>query len=352
VKKLVGVVVGCGAIAREHLAVLAELEHVDVAAVCDVSPVRAEATADRFGIQQWFTDHKKLISALRPDLVHITTPPAFHAAIAKDCLTEGVNVLCEKPITIQYSEFEVLKELALKNNLVLMENQQNRFHSSVLRICDLMDSGKLGEILEVQILNSVNLVGTGSPYIDKNFPHFALTLPGGPIGDFLPHIAYLAYMFTGNVLDVRTIWEKRIINTPLPADEFRGLIKGTRASAYVSFNGTAKVEGFWLRVVGTQMRVETNLYEPPRLTVRRFRRGEPALMTLLEGIAESRDVMRGSAAGFIRKLSGKSTYDGLAELLKRTYRALESQSAQPIPLNEIGEVSLLTERLSRPEYEL
>jgi predicted dehydrogenase len=350
--KQVGVVVGCGAIAREHLAVLAEIKHVEVAAVCDISPVRAEATAERFGIQKWYTDYRRLLSDIRPDLVHITTPPASHVAIARDCLNEGINVLCEKPVTIEYSDFVDLKRVSSEKKLLFMENQQFRFHSSVLRIADLVESGNIGDILEVQIINSLNIVGDRSAYSDKNSPHFALSLPGGPIGDFLPHIAYIAYMFTGRILGVRTIWEKRMPHSPIPADEFRGLIKGTRASAYVSFNGTAKVEGFWLRVVGTRMRVETNLYEPPRFTVRRLRRGEPALMTLLDGVAESRDVMRGSVAGFIRKLAGRSSYDGMAELISRTYRAIELNEPQPISIDEIGDTCRLTEQLSRRELQL
>ena len=344
-----GAIVGCGAIAREHLAVLSHFKDVDVGAVCDISPVRAEATAERFGIEKWYTDHNKLISDLRPDLVHITTPPYFHVPITKDCLTEGLNVLCEKPITIEYSDFKTLMSLASDKKLILMENQQNRFHSSVLKLCDLINSGQLGDLREVQILASIDLVGKNSPYTDANAPHFASNLPRGPIGDFLPHIAYLAYMFTGEVLDVQTIWEKRVPNTPLRADEFRALIKGARASAYVSFNGTAKIEGFWLRVIGTEMRVETNLYEPPRFTVRRYRPGEPAVMTLLDGIAESRDSMRGSVTGFMRKLAGRSSYDGLEEFLSRTYRAIELNQPQPISLKEINETCLLTERLSRRE---
>ena len=350
--KQIGVVIGCGAIAREHLAVLAEFEHVDVAAVCDISPVRAEATADRYSIPRWYTDHEKLLADLRPDLVHITTPPAFHAAIAKDCLTSGLNVLCEKPLTVHYSEFLMLKQLAIRNNLILMENQQNRFHSSILRIRDLIASGRLGDVLEVQICISLNVTADGSLYTDQNAPHFALALPGGVIGDFLPHIAYLAYMFTGTVLEVRTIWEKRVQHAPLTAHEFRGLIKGERASAYVSFNGAAEVEGFWVRVVGSRMRLEANLYEPPRFTVRRLRRGERAVMTLIDGVAESRDVMVGSVVGFVRKLGGNSSYDGLAELLNRTYRALELHEPQPIPLEEIDDVALLVERLTRPEFML
>ena len=235
--KQTGVVIGCGAIAREHLAVLAEFEHVDVAAVCDISPVRAEATAERYGIPRWYTDHEKLLADVRPDLVHITTPPAFHAAIAKDCLTSGLNVLCEKPLTVRYSEFIMLKQLAIRNNLILMENQQNRFHSSILRIHDLIASGRLGDVLEAQICISLNVTANGSLYTDQNAPHFALALPGGVIGDFLPHIAYQtrdspvqSSRFRGD------LGEAGAVHAPPTAHAFR-VDRGASASAYVSFNG-------------------------------------------------------------------------------------------------------------------
>jgi predicted dehydrogenase len=352
VKKQAGVVIGCGAIAREHLAVLAELDHVDVAAVCDISPVRAEATAERYGIPRWYTIHSKLLSEIRPDLVHITTPPATHAAIAEDFLGAGINVLCEKPITLTYSDFINLKELALKNRVMFIEDQNYRYHSSIQRIRELMGNGAFGDVLEVQICLSLNLCADGSPYLDRNSPHFALALPGGVIGDFLPHFAYLAHMFTGPVLDVRTIWAKRLGKTPLPTDEFRALVRGERASAYLSFNGSAEVDGFLLRVVGARMRVEADLFEPPRFTVRRSRRGEPALMKLVDGLGESCDVITGSVGGFVRKLAGRSSYDGLEELLRSTYRALELEEPQPIPLAEMDETTRLVERLTQSEFKL
>src|SRR5262249_9032038 len=143
-------IIGCGAIAREHLAALSNLRGVDVIAVCDLSPVRAEATAERFNIAKWFTHHRDLIKNTRPDLVHITTPPRSHFPIAMDCLTAGLNVLCEKPITINYTEFQSLKQAAEDNRCVLLEDQNYRFHSSMLRIHDHIDSGTIGEVLEVQ----------------------------------------------------------------------------------------------------------------------------------------------------------------------------------------------------------
>ena len=117
----------------------------------------------------------------------------------------------------------------------------------------------------------------GAPYVDQNAPYFGQALRGGLIGDFLTHIAYLAYIFTGPVIDLRTIWLKRMPASAWPADEFRGFIKGERATATVAFSGNAQPDGFWIRVVGTKMQAEANLFEPPRLTVRQARAGEPAL---------------------------------------------------------------------------
>ena len=346
------ILIGCGAIAREHLTALADLKTVQVAAVCDISPARAEALAERFGIAKWCSNYEDLLTQFRPDLVHITSPPSSHFSIAKTCLSAGLNVLCEKPITVDYSEFAELKQLATENRCVLMEVQQNRFHSSIQRLHRLVTSEELGELLELHICISLNIFGADSAYIDQNTPHFSLTLRGGVIGDFLTHIAYLTLMFIGPVSEVRTIWMKHTSDSPQPADEFRALIKANRATAYVSFSGNARPDAFLVRIIGTKMRAEADLYEPPRLTVRRSRTGEPAVGTVLDGITESRDVLRGTLAGFRRKLSGTSSYDGMREFIAVTYRALELREPQPVPLDEIDAAARLVDQFTRSDFKL
>jgi predicted dehydrogenase len=350
--RLTGVIIGCGAIAREHLAALAELKDIDVTAVCDLSAARAEATAERFQIKKWYSDSEQMLSDIRPDLVHITTPPSAHFPLAQRCLASGLNVLCEKPITLDYQQFSQLKQLATEKQRLLMENQNFRYHSSVKRIQDFITSGEFGDVIDVQICVSLNVGGAGSPYVDRNVPHFGMALRGGVIGDFLTHISYLAYMFTGPISELRTTWRKRVSDSPLPADEFRGFLKGERASAYVSFSGNAQPNGFWLRVSGTKMHAEANLFEPPRLTIRRLRGGEPALMTLIDGLAESRDVLRGAFGGLSRKLAGGTPYDGLPEMIARTYKSLEMHTPPPVPLDEIDEISRLVDRFTSPDIEL
>jgi predicted dehydrogenase len=350
-KKSKAALIGCGAIAREHLAVLAELQNAEVAGICDLSAARAEATAERFKIKKWFTNHQQLLTESEPDLVHITTPPSSHFSIAKFCLSAGLNVICEKPITMNYDEFRILKELAVTSRCMLMESQQLRFHSSVLRIRDLLKSGELGDLLEVQMFVAINS-GAGSAYADRNAPHFSSYLRGGVVGDFLPHIAYLMHMFIGPASDLRTIWSKRLVDSPHPADEFRAIIKGEHATGHVTFSGNAQPGGFWLTVVGTRMRAEANLFELPRITFRRSRAGEPALMSLVDGVQESRDGLKGTIAAFWKKLSGVGSYDGLTEIIEQTYRAVEMKEPQPIPLEEIDQVARLVDHFTKPEFEL
>lgn len=112
-QKLKCVLIGCGAIAREHLTTLGEMKNVEVPAVCDLLDARAETTKERFGIARSYSNYEQMLDELKPDLVLIATPPASHfSSIAKECLERGLNVSCEKLTTINYADFVSLKELA------------------------------------------------------------------------------------------------------------------------------------------------------------------------------------------------------------------------------------------------
>jgi predicted dehydrogenase len=346
---LKAVLVGTGAIAREHLAALKELPGVRIEGVCDISAARAEATAERFGVARWYTHHQRMLEETSPDLVHVTTPPTSHFAIARDCLKAGRNVLCEKPITVEYAEFCELRELATRSGLMLLENQNLRFHSSVLRIRTLLDSGELGELADVQVRVDLDIGAPGSRFADPNAPHPCLGMRGGAIADFLTHIAYLAYLVAGPPVRARSAWTRRRSGATLPFDEFRALMECERSMAAVGFSANAQPSGFWLRVAGTKAQVEANLWEAPRLTIRRRRGGIPPLMTLLDGLAESRDILRSATVGFWRKLGGASGYDGLATLISRAYAALRDDAPPPVSLVEVDDVARMVAGFTDPE---
>lgn len=84
--------IGAGSIARQHLACLKTLPGIDLAAICDLSPATAEAAAERYGIGAWFTDHRAMLDKIRPDVVHVTTPPTSHFRLCMDALDAGAHV--------------------------------------------------------------------------------------------------------------------------------------------------------------------------------------------------------------------------------------------------------------------
>ena len=340
--------IGTGAIAREHLGALAEMPNVEVAAVCDLSPARAEATAERFRIPRWFTDYRRMLAEARPDVVHVTTPPTSHFPIARDCLDAGLHVLCEKPITVEYAEFLELRALAERKGVTLLENQNLRFHSSVLRIRELLDQGELGTLHDVQVHVHLDLGGKGSRFADPNAPHPCLSMRGGAIADFLTHVGYLAYVFAGRPGEIRNAWEKRRADSVLPVDEFRALMACERSLACVGVSASAQPSGCWVRVAGSRGHAEANLFEPPRLTVRRLRGGAPPVATMLDGIAESSAVFRAATAGLWRKLGGTAAYDGLPLFVQKAYAAFEGTAPSPVPIDEVDDVARMVAAFTDP----
>jgi predicted dehydrogenase len=110
-------VIGAGQIARQHLTCLKTLPGVELAAVCDLSPATAEAAAERYRIQAWFTDHRAMLEKTRPDVVHVTTPPTSHFRLAMDAFDAGAHVIVEKPATSSLEELKALVRRAQEASL-------------------------------------------------------------------------------------------------------------------------------------------------------------------------------------------------------------------------------------------
>jgi predicted dehydrogenase len=340
--------IGTGQIARQHLSCLRELPDVDVVGVCDLSPVMAECTAERFAVPAWYSDHRRLLEEVRPDVVHVTTPPPSHFSLAMAALDAGAHVIVEKPATTTRAELETLIEHASEQGRVLVEDYNYLFNDATRRILELIASGNFGAVLHVEVLICLDILAPGSAFADPNAPHPCLGMSGGAIADFLPHLASLAHLFVGPHRSAQTLWSKRgIRSSPLPSDEFRALVDAERGSALVGFSANIQPDAFWLRVYGEKMQAVANLFET-RLTIDRTRGGPRPLRPLLNGLREARDVRRGALSSLKRKLSGgPGAYEGLWDLLARTYRALDSGSEPPVTPRQMTEVNHLVDDLKR-----
>jgi len=341
--------IGAGAIAKQHLSCLKSLPGVELAAICDLSPAAAEATAERYGVSTWFTDHRVMLEKARPDVVHVTTPPTSHFALAMDSLDAGAHVIVEKPAASSFEQLDALVRRAQQTGRQFVEDYNYVFNHAPQEILRRIESGEFGAVTHVEVLICLNILGPDG-FADPNSAHPALTLAGGAIADFLPHLASLAYLFVGAHRTAETVWSKRKPSV-LPFDEFRALLNAERGTAALGFSSNSQPDAFWLRVYGERMQATANLFET-RLTFDGPRDVPKPLRPLFSGLEEGKTIRRAAVATLLRKFKGPGAYEGLWELLARTYGALEDGSALPVTANQVLEVNRMIEALKPKEQRL
>jgi len=343
--------IGAGQIARQHLACLRELPGVELAGVCDLSRAMAESAAERYGVKAWYTDHRAMLEAVRPDVVHVTTPPTSHYPLAMDALGAGAHVILEKPATVRFEQLGALVERASSQGRSLVEDYNYLYNAATRRILGLVESGEFGEVTHVEAFICLDILGEGSPFVDPNAPHPCLSMAGGAIADFLTHLACLAHAFVGPHRKVSSAWSKRS-EGPLPSDEMRALVVAERGTALLGFSAHSQPDSFGLRVLGTKMQATADLFET-RLSIRKVRGGPKPLRPLLNSLDEARAVRRSAYGTLRRKLDGgPGAYEGLWALLGETYRALNAGTEPPITSRQVVEVNRLVADLTAGEFQL
>jgi hypothetical protein len=98
------------------------------------------------------------------------------------------------------------------------------------------------------------------------------------------------------------------------------------------------------------MQATTNLFET-RLTFDGPRDVPKPLRPFFSALEEGKIIRRAALTTLLRKFKGPGAYEGLWELLARTYRALTDRSALPITASDVLEVNRMVEAL-KPQEQL
>ncbi len=324
-------VVGAGAIAKQHLSAIAELENARCVGVCDLSPVSAEAAAERFGATAWFTDLSRALEAVRPDAVHVATPAASHFYIASACIRAGCHVLVEKPLAVSPSECESLLHMAAEHGVRLVEDHNYLFNTAVLECLGRVERGELGSIRHTEVQVCLDVFGAASRFSDATLPHPSMADRGSVVSDFLPHLCYLARAFSG-VDDVAgAAWA---LSGPPGREhkaEFTALLTGPRGTATIGFSSSRRPNTFELRVHGSRGRFETNLFEAGAVAVSASRDSGP-LTPIIDSVRRACGELSCAGRSLSRKLSGgPGAYEGLWRLVRDFYATLGSPDTPITP---------------------
>jgi predicted dehydrogenase len=136
-------VIGVGHLGQHHARLLAVMPDVELVAVVDTRPGRAEEIAAKHATTG-LTDVSGLVG--RVDVVTIATPTASHVDVALPFIETGVAVLVEKPIAISLAEADRLVEAAAARRTVLAVGHTERFNPAVAVGLPLVSAPRFIEI--------------------------------------------------------------------------------------------------------------------------------------------------------------------------------------------------------------
>lgn len=183
-KKLKVGIVGAGNISTSaHLPSYQELKDiVEVAAIADIVPERAQAAAEKFGIPHSYASVEEML-ANEPELdyVDVCTWTAAHAPVAIAAAKAGKNILCEKPLAATLEQGLAIEKAVKEAGVQFMLAVVTRYGAEQQKMVELRDEGKFGEIYYAKT-SYVRRRGTpGGWFTDKELAG------GGPVLDIGVH---------------------------------------------------------------------------------------------------------------------------------------------------------------------
>lgn len=104
---------------------------VNLVAVADPNRDQAQRVAEECGTRP-VDDFREILEEV--DAVSVVVPTQRHHEVARECLSRGVHVLLEKPMTTTVAEADELIALARSNGLTLQIGHLERFNAAVLAL--------------------------------------------------------------------------------------------------------------------------------------------------------------------------------------------------------------------------
>jgi predicted dehydrogenase len=207
-------VIGCGNISGIYLEIGQTFEIMEIAAVADLIPERAQAQAAKYGIGRACSVDELLADPEIEIVINLTIPNA-HAEVGLKAVQAGKSVYNEKPLTISREDACKLLETAEAKG-VLVGGAPDTFLGGGLQTCrKLIDDGWIGEPVAATAFMLCHGHESWHPA-----PEFYYQMGGGPMFDMGPYYLTALVSLMGPVSRVTgsariTFAERTITSQPL-----------------------------------------------------------------------------------------------------------------------------------------
>jgi predicted dehydrogenase len=135
-------VVGVGYLGKFHAEKYAASAKAELIAVVDIDEARAREIGSAVGVESC-TDYRSLFGRVK--CVSIAVPTRFHYQVARDFIDAGIDVLVEKPLTVDISEARELVDFAARKGVILQVGHLERFNPAIRRLEGVVKDPKFVE---------------------------------------------------------------------------------------------------------------------------------------------------------------------------------------------------------------
>lgn len=142
-------IIGTGFGGRVHAPMFQHHDGFDVVAIVSVRG-NVEAAREQSGIDNVYSDWRKMIDEEALDLVIVASAVFYHKEMVEAIFAKGIHVLCEKPMAFDSDETEDMIAARDKADKLGLINHEFRFLPARSKIKDILDDGQLGSLTHVR----------------------------------------------------------------------------------------------------------------------------------------------------------------------------------------------------------
>lgn len=334
-------IVGCGKIADAHAEVLAYLPGAVLTAVCDREILLAEQLATRFGVPRYYADLAELLATEKPDVVHITTPPAAHLSLARQCVEAGANVFLEKPLTLTAPESAELLRIVEAGGKRLCMNYWPNFEPQMMEFKQRFAAGEFGEPVHIEAFIGYDLAGAYGQALMSDPNHWVHRMPGKLFQNIMDHMFNrIVPLFPPGDPEVHAYaWKYREAvrddSTDALLDELRVVLRSGRLSAYATLCSHARPVANTLKIYGTKATVEID-FNLRTVVTSGSQRYPSSLGRLFPPFQQARQYLRQAWSNVRAFREHRFHYfQGMTELLTQYYNAIRTGGPLPVSYDEM-----------------
>jgi len=223
--------IGAGSMANTyHYPSLASFPDVELAAICDLIPEKAQQTARRLGIPDRlvYTDYQRMLAEVEPRAVYALMPPQHLYETARQVLQQGRHLFVEKPLALTTNQARMLSYAAGEHDCLTMVGFQRRFVPAATTLRRRVEERGPIHFADVAFLKATRDLNTPAGFY------------GGAIdpltSDGIHAVDNLRWLCGGEVVEVRADVRQRYVPGPVPNAFFALVTFSTGAVGTVHYN--------------------------------------------------------------------------------------------------------------------